>query len=208
MLARRGAEAICRSYRHYSRVRIGEIEVDRRQFTVLVHPVPTPGLWNDSHPWTFMGTWDDNYLLIGENFWVSNHLSLHIRFNDEQVRGLVAMAAFFPPGEYTDHHRGVASSYMSLCTSEARQIAEEISAVVEQMHRTRQNASDTYDKAISLIPCAPARVPDGASEELTHGPGTAGLRFLTGHLIRVFFHDDAARRIASQDEADPGPGPC
>ena len=43
MLARSGAEAICRQSRHYSHVRIGEIRMDREQFSVVVHPLPTSG---------------------------------------------------------------------------------------------------------------------------------------------------------------------
>lgn len=207
MLARSGAEAICRQSRNYPRVRIGEIRMDREQFSVVVHPVPTSGLWNDSHSWTFMGVWDDNYLSIGKDYWVSNHLSLHIRFNEDQVRGLVAVASILPPGEYTDHHAEVAGSYMSLRTSESRQVAAEISAVVERMHRMGRNGSDTYYEAFSLIPWTPPEVPDDDSEALTRSLDTADLRLLTWDMICLFFPDDVARWTGPEAEADPGPEP-
>jgi hypothetical protein len=207
MLARRGAEAICRQSRRYSRVRIGEIRMDRDQFSVVVHPVPTPGLWNDSHSWTFMGVWDDNYLSICEDSWVSNHISLHIRFNEDQVRGLIAVAAKLPSGEYTDQHGGVAGSYMSLRTSGSRQIAKEISAVVERMHRMGRNGSDTYYEAMSLIPWTPQEVSDDDSEALTRWLDTADLQSLTWDMICLFFPHNVARWSGPEAEADPGPEP-
>ena len=177
MLDRRGAEAICRQSRRYSRVRIGEIRMDREQFSVVVHPVPTSGRWNECHSWTFMGVWDDNYLSICQDSWVSNHIGLHIRFNEEQVRGLVAVAAKLPPGEYTDQHAGVSASYMSLRTIGSRQIAEEISTVVERMHRMGRNGSDTIYEAWSLIPWTPQEFPDDDSEARTRWLDTTDLPF-------------------------------
>jgi hypothetical protein len=181
--------------------------MDRERFSVVVHPVPTSGLWNDSHSWTFMGVWDDNDLSIGEDSWVSNHISLHIRFHEEQVRGLVAVAAILPPGEYTDQHGGVAGSYMSLRTSGSRQIAREISAVVERMHRMGWNGSDTYYEAISLMPWTPRDVPDDDSEALTRSLDTAYLQLLTRDMICLFFPDDVARWTGPEAEADPGSEP-
>ncbi len=50
MRARVGAEAICRVERRYSRVRIGNIRMNREQFSVVIHPIRTSGLWNDDDP--------------------------------------------------------------------------------------------------------------------------------------------------------------
>ncbi len=133
MVAQVGAEAICRENRRYSRVRIGDIRMNRQQFAAAIRPISTRGLWNDDVPWTFFGVWDDNYLSIGRDYWMSGHLSLNIRFNQDQVRGLVAVASILPPGGYTDHHAAVAGSYMSLITNESRQVAAEISALVKRL---------------------------------------------------------------------------
>ena len=151
-----------------------------------------------------MGVWDDNYLFIGEDCWVSNHISLHIRFDEEQVRGLVAVAAILPPGEYTDQHEGVAGSFMSLRTSGSRQIAREISAVVERMHRMGRNGSDTYYEAISLIPWTPQEIPDDDSEALARSLDTLNLQSLTWGIICLIFPDDVARWTEPEGDADTG----
>jgi hypothetical protein len=207
MLDRRGAEAVCRQSRRYSRVRIGEIRMDREEFSVVVHPVPTPGLWNDSHSWTFMGVWDDNYLSIRQDSWVSNHISLHIRFDEEQVQGLVALAARLPPGEYTEQHEGVAASYMSLRASGSRRIAKEISAVVGRMYRMGRNGPDTYYEAMSLIPWPPQEVSDDDLEAQTGLLDATDLQYLTWDMIRLLFPDDVARWRETEAEAEPGPEP-
>ncbi len=87
MVAQVGAEAICRENRRYSRVRIGDIRMNRQQFAAAIRPISTRGLWNDDVPWTFFGVWDDNYLSIGRDYWMSGHLSLNIRFNQEPGPG-------------------------------------------------------------------------------------------------------------------------
>ncbi len=225
MRARVGAEAICRVERRYSRVRIANIRMNREQFSVVIHPIRTSGLWNDDDPWTFGGVWDDNYLSICEDYWVSNHLSLHIRFNEDQVRGLVALASILPPGEYTDRHASVAGSYMSLRTSESRQVAAEISTRLEHISsdmflrtdESRQVAAeiDALNERMRLITenLQSAAPISGSGEEATEDTREVACRFLdNANLTDIYYHMDClifseygAGAARPDEEAEPGP---
>jgi len=101
----------------------------------------------------------------------------------------------------------VAASYMSLRTSGSRQIAEEISTVVQRMHWTGRKGSDTIYEAWSLIPWTPQEFPDDDSEARTRWLDTTDLQYLTLDLLSLYFPDDVARWRAQEAEADPDPGP-
>lgn len=158
LLARVGAEGVCREGVRFSIVRIGQIRMNGESFTVAIEPISTPGLWNSDSPWSFGGIWDDNHLSLGRDNWVSNHLSLHIRFDEELLRGLVAVAANLPAESYTEHHAAVASSYIGLFSAEARRTGQEIAALLGRMRREGANRSDAYSQAWALIPVIPEKV--------------------------------------------------
>jgi hypothetical protein len=110
-----------------------------------------------------------------------------------------------PPGEDTEPLADVAAHFLSLRTPDARRLADEISAVVERMHRMGRDGDDAISDAWSMIPWAPPESADDDREARARSLDNADLRFFTFALLSLHFPHDVVRRMIEGAEPDPEP---